>query len=88
MRFTRLVAAVTLAAATAACGGDDAGNVMAPEGNKLDPAQIDAALGPEVTANDGNMAVSEVTPVDGATGNESGAIAADEAPAINTAAED
>ena len=46
MRVECLLAAIVLSLATAGCG-DDSGNVMAPNANILDPAIIDAALGPE-----------------------------------------
>ena len=37
-----------LALALAACGQDDAGNVMASNTNALSPEQVDLALGPEI----------------------------------------
>ena len=48
-----LVAALALG--LAACGGSESDNVMAPDGNALTPAQVDAALGPEVANEAGNQ---------------------------------
>jgi len=42
-------AIVGLAIGAAACGQGNSDNVMAPEANALSPAEVDAALGPEVT---------------------------------------
>ncbi|MBA3577799.1 MAG: hypothetical protein H0W39_09355 [Sphingomonas sp.] len=44
----RLIFAAAVVAAMAACNQDDSANVMAPSGNSLTPAQVDAALGPEI----------------------------------------
>jgi hypothetical protein len=71
MGFARTISVLALAAAAAACGQGNSGNVMSPEANALQPADVNAALGPEVTnttdlnatanelngiANDTNMA--------------------------------
>ena len=51
MRVTRSTLIVGLAAAASACGQGGADNVMAPEANALDPAQVNLILGPEAPAN-------------------------------------
>lgn len=59
MQFGRSAVVLALAVAAAACGQGNSDNVMAPEANALDPADVNAALGPEVTtpeANDMNAA--------------------------------
>lgn len=66
--------AIALALAAAACG-EQAGNMMAPQGNALKPADIDAALGPEPgtdeTLNvDSNSAVADELQVDANTTSE------------------
>jgi hypothetical protein len=40
---------VSLSIAAAACGQGNSDNVMSPEANAVSPAQVNAALGPEVT---------------------------------------
>ena len=45
----RLAALAALTLASAACGQGDSDNVMAPSANALSPAQVDAALGPEIS---------------------------------------
>jgi len=45
LRMLSLAAAA--AVSLAACNQSDSGNVMAPGGNSLTPAQVDAALGPD-----------------------------------------
>ena len=55
MRALRLTAAVALALAAAACNQGDSDNVMAPHANALTPAQVDLALGPELTNAAGNQ---------------------------------
>ncbi len=40
---------LALAVAATACGQGNSDNVMAPKANALDPADVNAALGPEVT---------------------------------------
>ena len=63
MRINRLASALFTSLALAACGQGGSGNVMSPDVNALSPAQIDAALGPEVVGNAGNAAdvTNEVT---------------------------
>lgn len=46
MRVEFLLPAVALSIAASACGSGDSGNVMAANANALEPAVIDAALGP------------------------------------------
>ncbi len=50
MRFVKSGATFALAIGAAACGQGNSGNVMAPSANALTPAEVNAALGPEVTA--------------------------------------
>ena len=67
MNALKSAAVVALAVAAAACGQGNSDNVMAPEANALQPADINAALGPEVTnTTDLNMATNDMN----ATGNE------------------
>jgi hypothetical protein len=70
------------AISAAACGQGSPDNVMAPEANALEPAEINAALGPEV-ANlpDSNIAANDINAVD----NGAGVPDADEPPAENSA---
>ncbi len=64
MRILKSIALIAFCAAAAACGGSNSDNVMSPEANALEPADVNAALGPEVTtttdmnatANDMNAA--------------------------------
>lgn len=83
MRFACRLAALALAAAAAGCDRNEAENVMAPQGNALDQADIDAVLGPEVTANDSVAAANELDPA-----NAYGAVAANEVVAADEAAAD
>ncbi len=73
MRFVKSGAIFALAIGASACGQGNSGNVMAPEANALTPAEVDAALGPEVTA----------TPDANTTGND-----LDETDAANNAADE
>jgi hypothetical protein len=63
-----------LALALAACNQGNSGNVMAPDSNALDPAEVNAALGPEVTntpaAN--NVDGSVELPDNGSNANSTG----------------
>jgi hypothetical protein len=82
----------------AACGRGDSGNVMAPDVNALSPAQIDAALGPEVVGNAGNAveAANDATIVESAppedtprpARSESAAPEPESEPADNTTTDD
>lgn len=67
MRFACRLAALALAAAAAGCDRNEAENVMAPQGNALDQADIDAVLGPEVTANESVAAANELDPAGAST---------------------
>ena len=51
MQLSKRATAIALALAAAACGQGNSDNVMSPEANALEPAEINAALGPEITAN-------------------------------------
>lgn len=56
-----IAAAVALAVAAAACSQGISDNVMSPEANALDPADINAALGPEVTTtSEENVTANDV----------------------------
>jgi len=62
MNLGKAASLIALAIAAAACGQGNSDNVMSPEANALDPADVNAALGPEITntpattANDLNAA--------------------------------
>jgi hypothetical protein len=57
-----------LALAVAGCSQSNSDNVMSPEANALEPADVNAALGPEVTNTpDMNMTANDMN----AAGNES-----------------
>lgn len=68
MRGMNLARVGLLALVAASCGGGDSNNVMAPQANALDPAQVDLALGPEIgnadTDPNGVEAANEVNAVD------------------------
>ncbi len=49
MKLLRTVTIATLMIAAAACGKSNSDNVMSPEANALQPAEVNAALGPEDT---------------------------------------
>jgi hypothetical protein len=49
MGYLRTISVLALAVAAAACGQGNSGNVMSPEANALQPADVNAALGPDVT---------------------------------------
>jgi hypothetical protein len=56
MRFLKIGAVAGLAIAAAACNQGDSGNVMSPEANALEPADVNAALGPDMNSmTDANM---------------------------------
>jgi len=57
MKFTKAGALLALAVAAGACSQGNSDNVMSPEANALAPADVNAALGPEVT-NTPDMNVS------------------------------
>lgn len=57
--YLKHLALAGLAVSLGGCGQGDSGNVMGAGANPLTPAQVDAALGPEVAneaGNDGNSA--------------------------------
>lgn len=56
MKFANSAATLALAVTAAACGQGNSDNVMAPEANALQPADVNAALGPEV-ANTPDMSL-------------------------------
>lgn len=48
MKVGKAAAVLTIALAASACSQGSSDNVMSPQGNALQPADINAALGPEV----------------------------------------
>ena len=67
MRVLRTSAMLALAIAAAACGQGNSDNVMSPEANALQPADVNAALGPEATnTTDMNMTANDLN----GTGND------------------
>jgi hypothetical protein len=69
MRKLSLGLAVVLAGATGACSQGNSDNVMSPEANALEPADVNAALGPEVTTTDANLAANDINAVDNSSTN-------------------
>jgi hypothetical protein len=68
MKLAKAAALFGLAIAAAACNQGNSDNVMSPEANALEPADVNAALGPEVTNTpDMNMTANDMN----AAGNES-----------------
>jgi hypothetical protein len=75
MKLLKTAAMAALAIAAAACSQGNSDNVMSPEANALEPADVNAALGPEVTntpdmnmtANDMNMMADNATSTSPAT---------------------
>ena len=55
MGFLRVKVAAAVVLALAGCNQDDSDNVMAAQVNALTPAQVNLALGPEVTGTPGNQ---------------------------------
>jgi hypothetical protein len=65
MKLAKTAAFVALALAAAACSQGNSDNVMSPEANALEPADVNAALGPEVTNTpDMNMTANDMNAVD------------------------
>lgn len=61
MTALKIGAIVALAIGAAACGQGNSDNVMSPEANALQPADVNAALGPEdVNASDLNMTANNM----------------------------
>lgn len=64
MTLIRISGILALAIAAAACGQGNSDNVMSPEANALQPADVNAALGPEdVNATDLNMTANDMNTV-------------------------
>lgn len=75
----RVGTAIACAMAAAACSQGNSDNVMSPDANALDPADVNAALGPEVTnIPDMNMAANDMNGVENMPADE---------PATNNATE-
>ncbi len=84
MRFVKIGTVAGLAIAAAACGGGSSDNVMSPEANTLEPADVNAALGPEVTnTTDMNIAANDVN----AAGSDSNMAYPPDEPAMNNGSE-
>jgi hypothetical protein len=65
MKVARTAAFLALALAASACSQGNSDNVMSPDANALDPADVNAALGPEVTnIPDMNMAANDMNGVE------------------------
>jgi hypothetical protein len=65
MNLGKMAALVALAVVGAACSQGNSDNVMAPEANALEPADVNAALGPEITnTGEANMSANETTALD------------------------
>jgi hypothetical protein len=79
MKVARTAAFLALALAASACSQGNSDNVMSPDANALDPADVNAALGPEVTnIPDMNMAANDMNGVENMPADE---------PATNNATE-
>jgi hypothetical protein len=64
MRLAKICGVAALAIAAAACNQGNSDNVMSPQANALEPADVNAALGPEVTnTSEANMTGSDVNGV-------------------------
>lgn len=67
MRLAKICGVAALAIAAAACSQGNSDNVMSPQSNGLEPADINAALGPEITnTSEANMAGSDRNDVNSA----------------------
>ena len=79
MKVARTAAFLALAGAASACSQGNSDNVMSPDANALDPADVNAALGPEVTnIPDMNVAANDMNGVENMPADE---------PATNNATE-
>ena len=71
MKVARTAAFLALALAASACSQGNSDNVMSPDANALDPADVNAALGPEVTnIPDMNMAANDMNGVENMQADE------------------
>jgi hypothetical protein len=65
MKLAVSAAFTALALAVAGCSQGNSDNVMSPEANALEPADVNAALGPEVTNTpDMNMTANDMNAAD------------------------
>jgi hypothetical protein len=79
MKVARTASFLALALAASACSQGNSDNVMSPDANALDPADVNAALGPEVTnIPDMNVAANDMNVVENMPADE---------PATNNATE-
>lgn len=64
MKFAKHAGMIALTVALAACSQGNSDNVMSPEANALQPADVNAALGPEVTNTPGmNLTANDMNSV-------------------------
>ena len=68
MQRMKVGTAIACAMAAAACNQGNSDNVMSPEANALEPADVNAALGSDVTMTpDVNMTANDMNAVDNST---------------------
>ena len=68
MQVLKVGTAMACAMAAAACSQGNSDNVMSPEANALEPADVNAALGTDVTMTpDANMSANDMNAVDNST---------------------
>ncbi len=84
VRSLRLIGVAVLAIAAVGCDRDDSDNVMTPSGNSLTPAQVDAALGPEIVDADANTLTGNDTANTVGDTNQAGANEASDSAPENT----
>lgn len=79
MGFTKTAMIAALAIAAAACGSSKDENVMSPEANALEPADVNAALGPDVTTTaEPNLEANDMTSVNDSANETSNQMPPDE----------
>ena len=65
MQRIKVGTAIACAMAAAACSQGNSDNMMSPDANALEPADVNAALGTEVTNTpDANLAANDLNAVD------------------------
>jgi len=68
MEGLKVGTAIACAMAAAACSQGNSDNVMSPEANALEPADVNAALGSDVTMTpDANVTANDLNAVDNTT---------------------
>lgn len=73
MRQVKFAVLVGLAAAAAACNQGNSDNVMSPEANALEPADVNMALGNELTPTANSLATNDMNAVGNAEENSGAA---------------